>query len=150
MDALEDERRSDRPGRDRLLHRQVLGIEPTHEPDLHQPPAEGGLGVEDRRTVVPVVASGFSQKTGLPALIAATGEWGQLALNAVGALAVTFTLAVNLARGEPIASLAAALAVAAVLYRMWIKAGRPRGVRNAAAEAEAADEPAPGDAVTRA
>ena len=51
MDALEDERRSDRPGRDRLLHRQVLGIEPAHEPDLHQPAAEGGLGVEDRRAV---------------------------------------------------------------------------------------------------
>ena len=39
-------------------------------------------------------------------------------------------------RGEPIASLAAALSIAAVLYRMWVKAGRPRGIRNAAAEAE--------------
>ncbi|MFG2882070.1 hypothetical protein ACGFYV_07055 [Streptomyces sp. NPDC048297] len=30
----------------------------------------------------------------------------------------------------------AALAVAALLYRMWVKAGRPRGIRDVAAEAE--------------
>ncbi|WP_182441231.1 amino acid permease [Streptacidiphilus sp. PB12-B1b] len=62
---------------------------------------------------------------------------GHLALNAVGALAVAFTLAVNLARGEPLASLAAALFIAAILHRLWIRAGRPRGIRNAAANAEA-------------
>jgi hypothetical protein len=63
-------------------------------------------------------------------------RWGQLVVNVVGALAVAFTLAVNLARGEPIASLAAALVIAAVLYVLWVRAGRPRGIRNAAADAE--------------
>jgi amino acid transporter len=66
---------------------------------------------------------------------------GHLVVNVVGAVAVAFVLAVNLARGEPIASLAAALLVAAVLHRLWVKAGRPRGIRNAAADAEAEDTP---------
>ena len=34
-------------------------------------------------------------------------------------------------------SLAASLAVAAVLYRVWVRAGRPAGIRQVAAEAEA-------------
>ena len=62
-----------------------------------------------------------------------------LALNVVGALAVAFTLAVNLARGEPIASMAAALVVAALLHRLWVRAGRPGGIRNVAASAEHTD-----------
>jgi hypothetical protein len=49
---------------------------------------------------------------------------------------VAFTLVANLSRGFPIVSLAAALAVAGLLYRAWTKAGRPRGIRNVAAEAE--------------
>jgi hypothetical protein len=53
---------------------------------------------------------------------------------------VAFTLAVNLARGLPIVSLAAALLVAAVLHRTWTKAGRPRGIGNLAAEAEGATD----------
>ena len=51
-----------------------------------------------------------------------------LALNAGGTLLVGFTLLVNLARGYPIASLAAALMIAGTFYRLWIRAGRPRGV----------------------
>ncbi|MEV5779199.1 hypothetical protein AB0L49_50015, partial [Streptomyces antimycoticus] len=64
-----------------------------------------------------------------------------------GAVAVAFVLVVNLSRGEPIASLVAAVAIAAVaiaavaiaavLHRMWVKAGRPRGIRDVTAEAEA-------------
>ncbi|MGM7775455.1 hypothetical protein ACSVHC_05460 [Arthrobacter sp. KNU-44] len=61
---------------------------------------------------------------------------GVLILSTVGALAVAFTLVANLSRGFPIVSLAAALAVAGLLYRLWTKAGRPRGIRNVAAEAE--------------
>ena len=61
---------------------------------------------------------------------------GLLILNTVGALVVAFTLLANLSRGFPIVSLAAALAIAGLLYRAWTKAGRPRGIRNAAAEAE--------------
>jgi len=59
----------------------------------------------------------------------------RLAVNLLGAFAVAFVLLANLARGEPIASLAALL-IAAVLHRLWVKAGRPRGVREVAAEAE--------------
>ncbi|MEE4588974.1 MULTISPECIES: hypothetical protein [Streptomyces violaceusniger group] len=33
--------------------------------------------------------------------------------------------------------LVAAVAIAAVLHRMWVKAGRPRGIRDVTAEAEA-------------
>jgi amino acid transporter len=62
------------------------------------------------------------------------GSW---LLNVFGAAVVTFTLAVNLARGLPLVSLAAALLVAAALYRTWVSAGRPRGIGNVAAEAEA-------------
>ena len=58
-------------------------------------------------------------------------------VNLVGAVAVGFVLVVNLSRGEPIASLVAAVVIAGVLYRLWVKAGRPRGIRDVAAEAEA-------------
>lgn len=34
----------------------------------------------------------------------------------------------------------AALLIAALLYGMWVRAGRPRGIRNVAAEAEQADQ----------
>ncbi|MEV5875435.1 amino acid permease [Streptomyces sp. NPDC052101] len=64
------------------------------------------------------------------------GKFGHATVNLIGALAVGFVLLVNLSRGEPIASLVAALAIAVLLYRMWVKAGRPRGIRDAAAEAE--------------
>ena len=50
--------------------------------------------------------------------------------------APTFTLTANLSLGLPIISLAAALIIAAVLYRAWGRAERPRGLRNVAAEAE--------------
>lgn len=49
---------------------------------------------------------------------------------------MAFTLIANLSRGLPIVSLAAALIISAVLFWAWIRAGRPRGIRNAAAEAE--------------
>lgn len=61
---------------------------------------------------------------------------GSLVLNLVGSLVVGFTLAINLARGAPVVSLAAALLLAAVLHRVWVRAGRPGGIRNLAAEAE--------------
>jgi hypothetical protein len=62
-----------------------------------------------------------------------------LALNAVGALVVGFTLAANLARGHPIVSVAAALLIALLLHRLWIGAGRPRGIASVLTEAEHAD-----------
>ncbi|WP_127354327.1 APC family permease [Actinacidiphila soli] len=103
-------------------------------------------GGQDQRLVLFYAVSVFmSFLAGLIAMArfsARERHLGHLVVNVVGAVAVAFVLAVNLARGEPIASLAAALAIAAVLYQMWVKAGRPRGIRNAAAEAEAEETPA--------
>lgn len=62
---------------------------------------------------------------------------GSLLLNGFGAAVVAFTLVINLARGLPIASLAAAALVAGLLYAIWVRAGRPRGIADVAAEAEA-------------
>jgi amino acid transporter len=56
------------------------------------------------------------------------GRRGSLALNAVGAAVVAFTLVVNLGRGLPIISLAAALLIAVALHRVWVRAGRPTGI----------------------
>jgi hypothetical protein len=59
-----------------------------------------------------------------------------LTVNTIAAIGVSFTLAVNLTRGNPIWSLAAALAIAGCLYGLWVRAGRPGGIRNTAAEAD--------------
>ena len=66
-----------------------------------------------------------------------------------GALAVGVTLALDVARGFPIVSFAAACVIAAIFYSMWVRAGRPRGVAQAERIAEAGDEPA-GDRTRRA
>jgi hypothetical protein len=57
-------------------------------------------------------------------------RFGSLAINLTGAAAVSFTLAINLARGEPIISIAVALVIAAGLYALWVRSGRPRGIRH--------------------
>ena len=62
-----------------------------------------------------------------------------LVLNVAGAVVVTFTLVVNLARGAPLVSLAVALLVSGVLYRTWTRAGRPGGVRNIATASEGSE-----------
>ena len=66
-------------------------------------------------------------------------SYASLALNAVGALVVAFTLAVNVARGHPIISVAAALLIGLALNRLWTRAGRPRGIASVLIEAEGAD-----------
>ncbi len=57
-------------------------------------------------------------------------RFGSLAINLTGAAAVSFTLAINVARGEPIISITAALLIAAGLYALWVRSGRPRGIRH--------------------
>ncbi|MBS1891510.1 MAG: amino acid permease [Actinobacteria bacterium] len=59
-----------------------------------------------------------------------------LGMSLLGAIVVTFTLAINLSRGDPIASLAASLAIAAALWRLWVRAGRPRGIAAAVVDSE--------------
>ncbi|MEU7852085.1 hypothetical protein AB0B69_32320, partial [Micromonospora parva] len=58
-------------------------------------------------------------------------------VNALAAAAVAFTLAVNLLRGWPILSLAATLLIAAGLYVRWTRTGRPSGIEDVEARAEA-------------
>ena len=64
------------------------------------------------------------------------GRRGSLAVSLVGAVVVAFTLVINLSRGDPIASLVASLLIAGVLYRLWTRAGRPRGIATAVVEGE--------------
>ena len=61
-------------------------------------------------------------------------------LNAVGSLLVAFTLGVNLVRGYPLVSLAAALLIAFAFHRLWVRAGRPRGISQAVRSAELATD----------
>lgn len=68
---------------------------------------------------------------------ARTGHRSLLMVNLIGAVIVAFVLLLNLARGYPVASLAAALAIAGALYGQWVRTGRPTGVSGVEAEAEA-------------
>ena len=63
--------------------------------------------------------------------------WPLFAVNSLALVAVGFTLGINLLAGYPIASLASALAIAGGLWLMWVRAGRPRGVSQIEALAEA-------------
>lgn len=65
------------------------------------------------------------------------GEGKRLAvlINGIGTLVVFFVLVINLLRGYPLVSLSASLLIAFVLYRLWVRSGRPRGVSKAAAKA---------------
>lgn len=58
-------------------------------------------------------------------------------LNGLAAVAVAFTLAVNLLRGWPILSLVATVVIAVGLYVRWARAGRPAGIEDVEARAEA-------------
>jgi hypothetical protein len=87
------------------------------------------------------VAVFVSFLTGLTAMARFSRREGRRALfvvNCVAIVGVAFTLGVNLGRGYPLASLAAALGIAAVLHRLWVRAGRPSGIAEAEVEAETA------------
>ena len=104
-------------------------------------------GAHDQELVLFYAVSVFmSFLTGLIAMAKFSRESGRrwsLAMNALGALVVAFTLAVNLGRGNPIASVAAALLIALVLYVLWSRAGRPRGIAQAVVEAETGESASP-------
>ena len=59
-----------------------------------------------------------------------------LAVNVLGTLVVGFTLVMNLLRGWPLLSLVAAGVVAFVLFVLWVRAGRPRGIALTVQQAE--------------
>jgi hypothetical protein len=58
-----------------------------------------------------------------------------------GALAVGVTLGTDFARGYPIVSFVGACVIAAILYSVWVRAGRPRGVAQAERIAELDEGP---------
>ncbi|MFE3634162.1 amino acid permease [Streptomyces cellostaticus] len=58
-------------------------------------------------------------------------------INGIAAAAVAFTLVVNLLRGWPVLSMVATLLIAAGLYVRWNRAGRPSGIEDVEAQAEA-------------
>ena len=97
-------------------------------------------GSEQELVLFYAVAVFVSFLTGLLAMARFSlneGNHALLAVNAVAIVAVGFTLAINLGRGYPLASLAASLLIAATLYAMWVRAGRPRGIAEAERFAEA-------------
>lgn len=61
---------------------------------------------------------------------------GLAVMNIAGGMGVAFTLAVNLARGYPLLSVAAMFAIAAGLYAAWVRKGRPAGVEEVELRAE--------------
>ena len=91
----------------------------------------GLAGAHDQELVLfYAVAVFMSFLAGLSAMAkihAAEGLLRRLALDVVGIGVVAFTLLANLARGWPLLSLAAALAIAGGLHRLWVNAGRPVG-----------------------
>jgi hypothetical protein len=96
-------------------------------------------GREQELVLFYAVAVFLSFLTGLLAMARFSLREGNrtlLAVNSVAVVAVAFTLAVNLGRGYPLASLAAALAIAGTLYALWVRAGRPGGIADAERLAE--------------
>ncbi|HXF72384.1 MAG TPA: amino acid permease, partial [Actinomycetota bacterium] len=91
---------------------------------------------------VAVFVSFFAGLVAMARFSLAEGRWASFVSNAVGAAVVGFTLVVNAAKGYPLASLSASLLIAGIMYRSWVRAGRPRGV----SEVEAIADPAPGSA----
>jgi amino acid transporter len=63
-------------------------------------------------------------------------DFKHMIINLVGAAVVALTILINLRRGYPIASLAAALAIGGFFLWMWIRQGRPRGIAQVEAEVE--------------
>ena len=147
--------------RHRIASGETVGVLPTAlgRTNRHHTPYWGVLVFLVLAAVVTVAAGGSDQElvlfyavsvflsflAGLSAM--AVFSWrsrqpGYLVLNLIGALVVAFTLVVNLSRGTPLVSLAAALLVALGLYLVWRRNGRPPGIRNVSADAEAEPEPA--------
>jgi amino acid transporter len=96
-------------------------------------------GQEQELVLVYAVAVFVSFLAGLLAMARFSHRRGSrllTATNLIGAAAVGFTLAVNLTRGYPLIAIAGTVLVAAVLYRRWVLAGRPRGVDAIEREAE--------------
>lgn len=99
-------------------------------------------GAEDQSLVlfyaVAVFVSFLAGLTAMARLTFRDRRRASLAVNVVAAIAVGFTLAANLFRGAPVVSLVATLLIAAVLHRLWVRSGRPGGVRDVCCQCQAA------------
>ncbi len=78
---------------------------------------------------VAVFVSFFSGLAAMARLHYLEHDQRRLVLDLVGVALVSFTLLVNLARGFPIVSVAASLGIGLLLHHLWVRAGRPTGVR---------------------
>jgi hypothetical protein len=99
-------------------------------------------GQEQELVLVYAVAVFVSFLAGLLAMARFSHRRGSrllTATNLLGAGAVAFTLVVNLARGYPLIAIAGTVLVAVVLYRRWVRAGRPRGIEEVERHAEEED-----------
>jgi hypothetical protein len=97
-------------------------------------------GQEQELVLVYAVAVFVSFLAGLLAMARFFHRRGARALmvtNLLGAAAAAFTLIVNLARGYPLLAIGGTVLIAGVLYRRWVRAGRPRGIEEIEREAEA-------------
>ncbi|MBS1843767.1 MAG: amino acid permease [Actinobacteria bacterium] len=130
-----------------ILHPALGTVNPHHTPYVAvglfvavSAAVVAAAGAQDQELVLFYAVSVFlSFLAGLLAMAKFARQEGRrstLALSLLGALVVTFTLAINLSRGDPIASLLASLLIAGVLWRLWVRAGRPRGIASAVVEAE--------------
>lgn len=98
-------------------------------------------GSEQKLVLFYAVAVFMSFLAGLAAMAVFShreGRRGYFAMNCAGVLIVAFTLVVNLLRGLPLVSVAAALTVAALFYWMWVRAGRPQGLHGSGPASRAA------------
>jgi len=64
------------------------------------------------------------------------GSHKLLAVNLLAAVAVSFTLVINVVRLDALISLAATGLTAGALYTIWVRAGRPRGISRVVTESE--------------
>jgi len=99
-------------------------------------------GQEQELVLVYAVAVFVSFLAGLMAMARFAHRQGLrllTATNVLGAIAVAFTLLVNLDRGYPLLALGGTVLVAAILYSRWVRAGRPSGIEAIEREAEAED-----------
>jgi hypothetical protein len=55
-------------------------------------------------------------------------RWGELSINALGVVLVTFVLALNVTRVDGAIALGVSAVVAVYLYLVWVRRGRPAGV----------------------
>jgi hypothetical protein len=107
-------------------------------------------GHEQELVLVYAVAVFVSFLAGLLAMARFSRQQGNrllVATNLAGAVAVAFTLVVNLARGYPLIAIAGTILVAGGLYWRWVSAGRPRGIEAIERQAETDDDADPREPV---